>query len=359
MKKLPITSKSSTRTAKQWGWQFLRRNKNYQDAFSVMSRLNSEQNSLLQALIFGQVFEFDRHLKVLETFPVVIFDAQNLSGLKNKHKTIFDYLKDIGAYDDTFKVEWGGVAEHLHLVMLEKYRLQTYLMSRWIDPICEELNDADEQSLGCLVPKIDHALLQLDIKTAHAECISDSFQDLLPTKYLKTGKNGVHFFNVRLAKKWQAAIQKISRRESLAKADPTQLDSDVQTDVTFDLSLPIKAQLIAIENNLKIHQSALIDAGLVAELPSRSNRNNVFAIYIAILDFNEQGLSDLEIVVRLKALVDETYTDAQGLKHKSYYDPKKPDRIQVQDHTTGIRKQLERARHLRDLGYRSLVLQVD
>ncbi len=359
MKQSGKESNGSQRTAKQWAWQFLRRNQNYRDAFSVMSQLNSEQNCFLQALICGQVFEFDMHLKVLETLPATIFDAQNLSGLKSEHKTILDYLNAIGAYDEAFKAEWGGAAEHLHLVVSDKYRLQTYVMSRWIDPSLEELTNADEKSFGCLVPKIEHALVQLSVRTSHAKLHSDSLEVTFPRKFLRTGKNGTQFFNARLAKKWQGALQKIAGHTSLAKADPTQLDSDALADVTFDLSLPIKAQLNAVLADLEVQQSALKDAGLVAELPARSNRDNVFSTYIAALDLREKGLSDLAIAKQLRALEDETYTDAQGIKRKSYLDPKKPDRTEVQEHTSGIRKQLERARHLRDSGYRSLALQID
>ena len=143
-------TKTRERTAKQWAWEFLRRNPNYRDAFNVMSRLTSEQCGFLQALISGQVSEFDEHLNVLETFPTNIFDAKKLKGVEPKHRTLLDYLNGIGAYSEEFKSDWGGVAEHLKLVVLEKYRLETYAIENWIDPRCVELTDADEKSFGRL-----------------------------------------------------------------------------------------------------------------------------------------------------------------------------------------------------------------
>jgi hypothetical protein len=190
--------------------------------------------------------------------------------------------------------------------------------------------------------------------------IPDAFQQRAVPDQLKViGNNGLHFYNFRLAKKIQTTLAKFSGGESLAKKDPIQNDSLTLTDVTFDLSLPLRAQLQAITKALEGHQKLLLRAGLVQKLPSRSNRGNVFPDYLAILDLDEQGFTDLEIAKQLKKLNDETYTDAQGQVNKSFFDPKKPERSSPQEHTEDIRKQLERARVLRDHGYRSLALQPD
>ena len=351
--------KSTALTAKQWSWQFLRRNPNYRDAFKVMSDLNHEQHSFLQTLIDGQVFEFDIHLKLLETFPTNIFKPKGLRGVKNEHRTLLDYLNDIDAYSKEFQREWGGISEHLQLVLLEKYRCETYAIKNWIDPKRDELTDADEQSLGFLIPKTEHSLVQLGVNEAPPTSKAELSFDALPKQFYKVGKNGQRFLNMRFMKKWQAAIVKISGNGSLAKADPTELDSDLLTNVIFDLSLPIKVQVNAIAAELEAHQRRLQDAGLITKLPSKANRDNIFSVYIVILDLNAEGLSDLEVAIKLKSLDEESYRDSQGRLLTNYFDSHAPEKVTPQEHTASIRKQLERARKLRDFGYKSLALQMD
>jgi hypothetical protein len=346
-------------TAKQWAWQFLRRNKAYQEAFAVMSSLNFDQKGFLQALTDGLLFEVDAYLKIIETLPTKIFDQRLLKGANGRHPTLKSYLEDLGAYSVAFKREWGGVAEHLELILLEKYRLYSYVLKDWIDPKTEQLSNEQERVFGYLEPPFQHALLPLQSIDSNTQ-IPDAFQQRAVPDQLKViGNNGLHFYNFRLAKKIQTTLAKFSGGESLAKKDPIQNDSLTLTDVTFDLSLPLRAQLQAISKALESHQKLLLRAGLVQKLPSRSNRGNVFPDYLAILDLDEQGFTDLEIAKQLKKLNDETYTDAQGQVNKSFFDPKKPERSSPQEHTEDIRKQLERARGLRDHGYRSLALQPD
>jgi hypothetical protein len=357
--KSQIHSGGNQPTAKQWAWQFLRRNKTYQEAFAVMSSLNFDQKGFLQALTDGLLFEVDSYLKIIETLPTKIFDQGLFRGANGRHPTLKSYLEDLGAYSVAFRREWGGVAEHLELILLEKYRLYSYVLKDWIDPKTEQLSNEQEQIFGYLEPPLQHALLPLQSIGSIVK-MTDAFQQrALPDQLKVIGNKDLHFYNFRLARKLQTTLAKFSGRESLAKKDPTQNDSITLTDVTFDLSLPLHAQIPAITKALEDHQKLLLRAGLVQKLPSRSNRGNVFPDYLAILDLDEQGFTDLEIAKKLKKLNDETYTDAQGQVNKSFFDPKKPKRSSPQEHTEDIRKQLERARILRDHGYRSLALQPD
>jgi hypothetical protein len=350
---------SVERTAKQWAWMFLRRNPNYRDAFSAMSSLNPDQKRFLHALIYGQIFESDMYLGVLETFPTRIFDPKYLKGLKKKHHTLFDYLKDIGAYNPEFVREWGGISEHLQLFLLEKFRLESYAVKQWIDPERTELSDEDELNFGYLNPTIEHALIRLEINQTQTTQNLGFPECTPPKEFLTVGRNGILFFNARLAKKWQAALQKVSGDGHLAKADPTQSDSNTLADATFDLSLPIKAQIDAVKKKLDEHQKALQDAGVIEKLPSRKDRDGIFSTYIKILDLQADGMNDFEITAELKSLSDESYLDAQGKTQKSYSDPRAKDRSTAEEHAVGVRKQIQRARHLRDHGYRSLALQSD
>jgi hypothetical protein len=350
---------SVERTAKQWAWMFLRRNPNYREAFSVMSSLSPDQNRFLHALIYGQIFESDMYLGVLDTLPTRIFDPKYLKGLKEDHHTLLDYLKDIDAYNPEFSSDWGGISQHLQLEFLEKFRLDSYAMKHWINPERVELTEEDEVNFGYLNPTIEHALLKLEINETQTTKSLGSPEYTLPKEFLTVGNNGTLFFNVRLAKKWQAALQKVSGDGHLAKANPAQSDSNTLADVEFDLSLPIKAQIDAIKKKLVEHQKTLQGAGLVEKLPSRADRDGIYSTYIKILDLQADGMNDFEIAAELKDLSDESYRDAQGKTQKSYSDPRSADRSTAEEHTVGIRKQIQRARHLRDYGYRSLALQSD
>lgn len=382
---------SVEKTNRQWAWQFLRRNSVYREAYALIGSLRDDQRDVFLKLINNQLSSYSENWESLGSLPVKFFDRSNLWNEKNENKTLDEYIRDLTKPFSKKKRNADQIVEEIDslvLSVLPKFRTYQYGLLQWIDPDIKEITAQDAESIWFYHVPLEESLIRtpgfddkgFSFEKSEWQGVSTSvFSDKKnaidsapvdekekrnqPVQHetlpLKKGVNGavfmMNYFNSPVT---VGSFDGQSTTTGLAP-DPQSRQGDCLVRATFDLSLPIKYQLEAVKEALSSHQKALQAAGFVDELPSRKSREGVFASYVAILDLHEQGLSDLEIAKKLKGLKDEPYIDAQGVKRKSYNDPKNPDWSTSQEHTNGIRKQLERARHLRDEGYRSLALQSD
>lgn len=375
---------------RQWAWQFLRRNQGYRQAYTFLGALSDSQRDIFFKLIQNRLGSYSEIWSELGSLPVKLFDKSSFWGLKEEHETLDDFIRsELRPFSKATKS-----AQHIEqkkddlvLRVAPEFRAGSYGLFHWVDPAIESMTPEEADSIWFYSVPLEFALNRspwLDdagfsfeksewqgvslgaLMGSENPVASETVQskemrnrpvqsEMLP---LKKGINGAVFEINNFSSPASYHFADGQRIPIGRDPDPLSLDGDTLVRATFDVGLPIEYQLEAVKACLIAHQQELQQAGFIDALPSRKARQGVFESYIQILDLHEQGVSDLDIAIRLKKLENDVYIDAQGKKNKNFIDPKKPDLATAQEHTSTIRKQLERARHLRDQGYRSLALQL-
>lgn len=381
---LTDSAPQSERTNRQWAWQFLRRNPSYREAFAFFCSLGEARQIALLKLMHGALGRYSEHWSDIGPLPLKLFDSKYLYYKKDDDRTLDEFVKKPkNPFINPDKSKpLGEVIDELILRVKPEFRPGHYGLLEWVDPCIHEMTTEEADEIWFYSVPLEASLVRspwLDdagISFERFEWEGQSLDDLLgvpkseranfqnrknrpiqaETLPLKKGVNGAIFTINDLD---SSQLPNIGRSPVWRDPDALSLDGDTLVRATFDVSLPIEYQLEVVRATLTAHQAELQDAGFVDVLPSRKSRPGVFDSYIVVLDLRDQGLSDLEIATTLSNLKAETYTDAQGNASRVFFDEKKPDRATSQEHTSTIRKQLERARYLRDHGYRSLALQLD
>ncbi len=378
-------------TNRQWAWQFLRRNRTYRESYAFLNSLSEYQLDGFFKLIQDQFGSYSENWEQLGSLPVMLFDRTHLSHSYDRNKTLNDYVNDI--IKPFLKIkkrtkEIDKFIDDLILRVTSEFRTSHYGLSQWVDPDIDEMTAEEADEIWFYTVPVEASLLRTPwfddagfsfeeskwkgISFAalasrpdeiEIETVNEGTKKNQPVQAevvpLKKGINGAIFMMNNFTTCSSHHSLDGTRIPVGRDPEPLSLDGDTLVRATFDLSMPIDYQLEAVKKYLVSHQKDLKEAGFIDALPSRKSRQGVFASYIAILDLHEQGVSDLDIAVAMKNLETDNYIDAQGKILKNYIDPNKPDWVTPQEHTSAIRKQLERARQLRDKGYRSLALQLD
>jgi hypothetical protein len=387
------TKKKTTHAQKnnrQWAWQFLRRNLQYRKTYEYIGTLTQDQRDTLQKLIHEVLYPYSENWAQLGALPVKLFDRKYLDNYKREDATLDDFIRDknkASLKKKRIAQQIDAEKDDLVLRIEPMFRAGYYGLYYWLDPDVDEVSEAEANELWFYRVPIESSLIrspEMDDKgfsfeesewkgISVAKLLGRSEEDEpkeiprdkdRPVKHetlpLKKGVNNAVFMMNNFATPASYHFTNGNRITIGRDPTPLSLDGDSLVQATFDVGLPIEYQLDAVKAYLVSHQKELQAGGFIDELPSRKSRQGVFESYIAILDLHEQGLSHLEIAFKLKKnLQDDSYIDAQGKKQKSFADPKNPEWATEQDHTSAIRKQLARARQLRDSGYRSLALQMD
>ncbi|MFM2275476.1 MAG: hypothetical protein RL211_1348 [Pseudomonadota bacterium] len=373
------------RSNRQWAWQFLRRNQGYRQAYTFLGALSDGQRDIFLKLIQNQIGLYSEIWSELGLLPVKLFDKQFLWGVKEEHETLDDFIRSEFRPFSTAKKSAQYIAQEIDNLVLRvapEYRAGSYGLFHWVDPAIESMTPEEADSIWFYSVPLESSLTRtpwLDDKGfsfeksvavgatignqhgAASEAVEPKENRNRPVQAemlpLKKGINGAVFEINNFSS--PASYHPVDGQRIPIGSDPVplSLDGDTLVRATFDVGLPIEYQLETVKAYLIAHQQELQQAGFIDALPSRKGRQGVFESYIQILDLHEQGVSDLDIAIKLKNLESDIYIDAQGKKNKNFIDPKNPDWATAQEHTNVIRKQLERARYLRDYGYRSLALQ--
>lgn len=379
------------KTNRQWAWQFLRRNRDYREAYEFLYSLSEEQRNVFEKLTCGQLESYAENWSQLGSLPVKLFDRRYFWSGREKNNTLDDYVKSLDKRLSEKKRHNSLIAEEIDNLILRvapEFRVDQYGLSEWVDPSIEEITADFADAIWSYSVPLEASLMrvpwldgeEINFKKSEWqgvgwEVLTGNQKEMEVDSFSATEKNNrpVQAETLPLKRGINGAIFMINNFYSPSyyhQADghripigrdpePLSPDGDTLVRATFDVRLPIECQIEAVKNYLAEHQIDLQEAGFFEPLPERKGRKGIFASYIAILDLHEQGVSDLDIAINLRKLEREIYTDAQGKKRKSYVDPVRPDLATAQEHTSAIRKQLERARRLRDHGYRSLALQLD
>lgn len=379
------------KTNRQWAWQFLRRNRGYREAYAFLSSLNEEQQNIFQKLIFGQLGSYADNWSQLGSLPMKLFDCAYLWDEIDKNKTLDEYVNELHIRSTKIKNNTSSIAEKIDNLILRvapEFRANEYGLFQWVDPSIEEITEDVANAIWSYsVPVeatlereplldnkeinfeksewqgVDREFLTGNPKEAEIYSFSATEKFNRPVQAealpLKKGVNGAIFMINNFSSPPLYGEVYGSQIPIGRNPEPLSLDGDTLVRATFDVRLPIEYQIEYVKNFLAEHQKELQEAGFFDPLPTRKSRRGVFSSYLEILDLHEQGVSDLDITIKLRKLEKEFYEDAQGKNRKNYVDPVRPDLATAQEHTSVIRKQLERARRLRDHGYRSLALQMD
>ncbi|HRK37283.1 MAG TPA: hypothetical protein PK347_02750 [Burkholderiaceae bacterium] len=379
------------KTSRQWAWQFLRRNASYRAAYSFIHALSDIQKNVFLKLTQGQLGLYSENWPELGKLPVRLFDEDFLWGLKPETENLDDFIQDKNRPLSKATKSAPKIAieiDDLILRVSPEYRHSSYGLCHWVDPDIDDLTPEEADSIWFYAVPMEPALSRapwLDDKGLSFErsewkgvgakelmgIKNEVEHEVIHTKQnpnqpvqaetlpLKKGINGAIFEINNFSSPPSFFTSNHTRIPVGRDPEPMSLTGDTLVRVTFDVGLPIQYQLDAIKMQLIAHQKELQNAGFIEALPVRKGRQGVFASYIEILDLHESGMSYLDIAIRINNLECDVYIDAQGKEFRSYIDPKRPELATSQEHTSAIRKQLERARHLRNHGYRSLALQID
>jgi hypothetical protein len=260
------------RTAQQWAWQFLRRNPEYIAAYELISTLTQEQSDQLNFLIDqrkGQrVSEDLLDEAVICTLDLRFFEAKFLEHVGDPGETVEAYL------DRTSKII--DLDEDIELKVSMRFWLESYCLTRWIDPAENLEVDAEAAArLWAHFPSIEWGLASAPWLDSMSGVDADGFRPIgrrgrsfnadsaqVEVKFpMVKGADGSMF--IRSATVWGNDYQ-------LPQLEVSEVD------VRFDLNLPLAFQIKQAKAELEKHQKLLRGAKIVDRYPSQADKNGMY-----------------------------------------------------------------------------------
>ena len=302
MSSIPTSPKraASNLTAQQWAWEFLRRNPEYREAWTLMSSLSPVQTEQIGYLVDKRLHNLSHHslikFDVVCTLDLRFFDQSQLSDFEG-----FAGDGSLGAYRDHISKFDRYDPSSLPPVS-DKFLLGSYCLKRWADP---------HKSLATnpvVAAKLWAYELHREAGIEHApwmESIVDlNYQSFNPV--VQSGHGGK-----RKTKGIEAAGPLVKGRDgSLFLRTPTIWGHDYkvpslkveEVDIRFDLTMPIAFQLEQAKDALKKQHDLLRKAGFLPESPKSADRNGIFQEYLHVLDSVDDGASPMDITRGTKNL---------------------------------------------------------
>ena len=123
---------ASNLTAQQWAWEFLRRNKEYQKAWTLMSSLSPIQKKQIGCLIDKNLHTLLHdsliEIAIVRTLNLQFFDQRQLSDFEG-----FEGDGSLGAYRDHMS-KFDDYDPSDFPPVSNRFLLSTYCLKRWADP---------------------------------------------------------------------------------------------------------------------------------------------------------------------------------------------------------------------------------
>lgn len=376
-------------SAKEWAWEFLRRNPKYRKAYAEFQELSDLDRKRLDA-VKANGFEALRDVAHLS---IKWFSFSFPESPRRRGETLKEFIKRAGHWKP---VPWVS----LH----SRFDLETYALADWLDPDVSPLPPEELRKLGVL--HLDELrYFQPWTSTDEAEEIvdqeneesADEASDLNDdsefdstelsaadddgdrlSPYAYDGEDesadpeqyedgGNLFFEQPLRKNSRAETAHYSftgvtgtKGRKFKNASPIpSMRMNRSTDVLLriDLNRPLAPQMAAFSKSIATYKAELELEGLCLRLPDRIDRGGKYSTYLDILDLLADGADYKEIAIRLKGMKKIPHLRLERGKILTTYSwvDADGDEITASSSATGdIRKQAERALNLRDWGYLGL-----
>lgn len=394
------TAVSPDASARQWAWEFLRRNPGYRAAWNEVSKLSPPQQKLLEEFADSGL-DRSGDLSEFSALKLTFFETDRLEGYGLNQLTVADYSRAVRANS-------SDVHERPVWVVANEYRLSTYGLAKWIDPaesLSRKAADAvwrlDVTCLFGLVefaddPRDEGGATEgaLDAQLAMEEfwaaslgnqpgsiggsADTDASENEGLLGYLPD-REGVEASKVvdgatesepvaqqqirRDARKRRRPVSAsrvapliegsngaffMGRSDHAKQALPMPLRAS-EVAIVLRSDFPLDEQLEIARKVLNRHRQRLAAAGLIGVQRERNSTREVFQRYVRILDLSASGMSAMQIACELQgiAVSAEAGSDGKLVNIYATRDGSAPS-------TTLVRKQIDRAANLRDNGFIAL-----
>lgn len=338
-------------TAQQWAWQFLRRNPEYLSAFEMLSTLSQKQFEQLKFLI---AWDQDSLLsedfldeKIIRTLDIRFFDSRREEMLEETGgETVGMYLDQIS--------ESPSLDRNLLPKVSNKFRLDSYCLSQWINPVKFLEFDAQAATkLWAYTPFLEFGLAKAPW-LEHIEGVNlDSFENSK-----RSTRSKVYETNPLMLRGSDGTLFMRSPTVFFGDYKTPKLGTS-QVDARFDLGLPLEFQIRQVKEQLIRQKKLLQSAGILDKPPRQVDRNGLYEEYILVLDKLKDGADPASLTLELDDQVVERVErwvkkgNSNPIPVKSIINPNRPtDRYEKL--TAAVRQKIVRALKLRDSGYKTL-----
>lgn len=338
-------------TAQQWAWQFLRRNPEYLSAFEMLSTLSQKQFEQLKFLIARDqdslLSEDFLDEKIIRTLDLRFFDSRREEMLdETGGETVGMYLDQIS--------DSPSLDRNLLPKVSNKFRLDYYCLSQWINPI--KFLDFDAQTAAKLW--VYKPFLEFGLAKApwleHIEGVNlDSFENSKRSTRSKNFKKNPLMLRGADGTLFMRSPTIFGRDYKTPKLDISQVD------VRIDLGMPLEFQIRQVKEQLVQHRKLLQSAGLLDKPLRQVDRNGIYQEYILILDRLNDGANPVSLTLELDDQVFEKVErwvkkdNSDAIPVKSIRNRAKPT-ARYEELTAPVRQKIVRALRLRDSGYKTL-----
>ncbi|HJV81345.1 MAG TPA: DUF6499 domain-containing protein [Saprospiraceae bacterium] len=338
---------SNDLTPKEWAWEFLRRNPVYKDAFSKLHGLSATKRKAIEA-VRKEGFAAANRVK---DFPFDWFEFDGVTGPTHRDKSMEEWLLRVERY-----MALNENPQEPFLSLGKQFYPSTFALADWIDPSLTPLPKDKANIFGVIALESVAWLNEKAIVADDAE--------------LKDYERGVHWLWRRSERHRSKSISETAQgvrgmHGAMFELLPQQagLSLSASTDVVFRISLdfPIRPQLDEVTRIITAYQAKLENEGLCYSFPKRVDKAGIYSEYIQILDLLADGKEPVEIAKCLRAVKKTRSTrliNQRATIQETALDLNGEEITPSTSSTQEIRKKIQRALELRDVGFLGLAFMV-
>jgi hypothetical protein len=331
-------------TPKEWAWEFLRRNPVYKKAYYKLHELSAAKRKAIEA-VRNKGFAAANQVK---DFSFDWFEFDGITSPCPREKSMRDWLLGMKQY-----LTLNENPPEPYLSLSKEFSPSTFALADWIDPALTPLPKELANKLGVIALE---SVAWFKEKPVSANATNDK----------NYGNEGADWLWRRAErarpKRFSSTMQGI-RGESGTLFELFPPESSLRlsktTDILFrvNLDFPIRPQLDEITRITTAYQAELENEGFCYSFPKRSDKAGIYSEYIQILDLLATGKAPVEIAKCLKAVKKTRSTqlfNQRATIKETILDVNGEEITPSTSTTQQIRKKIERALALRDVGFLGL-----
>lgn len=163
MKKIERTAVVE-KSNRQWAWQFLRRNRSYQESHAFLGSLSDEQQKTFHELVCGSLKPYSENWARLKLLPLKLLQGAYLWQCEGQHETLGDLVETITHASESSEIKrqsFNDEIDGLYLRVEPSFRAGHYGLYHWIDPDLSEVSDEQAEKLWFYQVPFEATLLRM------------------------------------------------------------------------------------------------------------------------------------------------------------------------------------------------------
>jgi hypothetical protein len=334
-------------TPKAWAWEFLRRNPVYKEAYCKLHGLSAIKRKAIEA-VRNEGFAAANRVK---EFSFDWFEIDGVIPPSHRDKSMGDWLQRVERY-----MALNENTEEPSLSLSKQFYPSTYALADWIDPVLTPLPKELSTKLGVIAIETAEWLDEKAMATDDADLNAyDSGVDWLWRRSERHRSKPILGTMQEVRGSHGKVFDLFPQHSGLSLSSPT--------DVIFRISLdfPIRPQLDEVTRVITAYQAKLENEGLCYAFPKRADKAGIYSEYIQILDLLAEKKEPVEIAKYLRAVKKTRSTqliNQRATIQETALDLNGEEITPSTSSTQEIRKKIQRALELRDVGFLGLAFMV-